>query len=808
MIKNYFKTAWRNLRKNKAFSFINIIGLSAGIAFVMLMGSFIWSEIMVNASLKNNQRIYMLQSKWKDPNMGYDFATLAPLAKALKENYPGMIEDYYHHDGITSIVSKGDKKFSEGLQVGDASMLQMFGFPLLYGDAKTALNKPNALALTASMAKKYFGKTDVLGQTLTINSFSGSKQDFEITAVMKDPPMNTITNWGNGINKGENQFFLPVASLRFFGRDAGFEAWQNAFIISYVQVKAGVNIAALQQPVRQLFKLNAAPDVQKNLEIKFTPVKDYYLQSNNGMAYRMMYALGFVALFILLMAIINFVNISIGNSVGRLREIGVRKVMGSTRGQLIVQFLSESILLAAFSVLFALVIYVIARPFFSDMLGKQLPLLTSFPLYFIFIPVVIILLVGVLAGIYPAFLLSKQKSTASLKGKLETLKEKIIFRYSLIGVQFITAIIVFIAAIIINKQVNFFLNKDLGYKKDQVITAKLPRDWTVQGVQHMAVIRDEFARLPQVEAASFSFEIPDGASASMNNTVYKASQDSSQGIIAESLYTDEKYIATYKIPLAAGEFFNARGGITDSAAVVLNESAAKALGWAAAGNAIGQPIKFQGSQRTFIVGGVVKDFHFGPLQQSIRPLFFIHVQSAPLFRYMSFKIKPGNTAAAIAAIQNKWSVLMPDAPFAYSFMDDTLAKLYQMEMQMKKASMAATSIALVIVLLGVLGIVTQSISRRTKEVGIRKVLGASVLQVIILFAKEFSFIIIIANGIAWPLAYLGLHKWLDNYAYRINFTLLPFVMVGLILFALVALLISAKTISTALMNPVESLRTE
>lgn len=808
MIKNYFKLAWRNLVKRKGFSFINIIGLSAGVAFVLLIGSFIYTEVTVNSGIKNNDRIYMVQSKWKDPTMGYDFATLAPLAKALKENYPGLVEAYYHHDGITSIVSRGDKKFSEGLQVGDANMLEMFGFPLLQGNAITALDKPNALALTASMAKKYFGKTDVLGQTLTIQSFSGSKQDFEITAVLKDPPMNTITNWGNGINKGENQFFLPTASLPFFNRDAGFEAWQNAFIISYVQLKKGVQPSGLQQPVQQLFKLNVAPDVQKNLEIYFTPVKDYYLQSNNGFAWRMIYSLGFVGLFILLMAIINFVNLSVGNSVSRLREIGVRKVMGSNRAQLITQFLSESVLITAFSVLLSMVIYVGARPFFGDMLGKQLPTLSSFPLYFSLIPLALILFVGVLAGIYPAFLLSKQKSVESLKGKLETVKEKIIFRHSLIALQFITAIIVFVSAIFIDKQVNFFLSKDLGYKKDQVITAKVPRDWTPQGVQKMATIRNEFLRLPEVESASFSFEIPDGASSSMNNVVFKAAADSSQGVIAESLFTDERYLDTYRIPLVAGEFFNAKGGLPDSISVVLNESAIKALGWANVNSAIGQQIKFKGNPGTFTIGGVVKDFHFGPLQENIRPLYFIHESNAPLFRYMSFRLKPGNTAASLSAVQKKWAVLFPDAPFAYTFMDDTLAKLYQMEMQMKKASMAATIIALVIVLLGVLGIVTQSISRRTKEVGIRKVLGATVTQVIVLFVKEFSLIILIANCIAWPIAYTALTRWLNNYAYRVDVTLLPFAIVGAILLSLVILLVAARTIKTALLNPVTSLRTE
>ena len=215
MITSYFKLAWRNLRKQKVFSMINIFGLSVGISIVLLVSAFIYTEATINAGIKNKDRIYMVQSKWKNPDMGYDFSTLAPLAKTLAQQYPTLISNYYHHDGITSIISKGDKKFSEGLQVGDSTLLDMFGFELVQGNAKTALNKPNSLALTAAMAKKYFGRTDVLGESLTIQSFSGSKQDFEITAVLKDPTYNTITNWGNGINNGANEFFLPAASLRF-----------------------------------------------------------------------------------------------------------------------------------------------------------------------------------------------------------------------------------------------------------------------------------------------------------------------------------------------------------------------------------------------------------------------------------------------------------------------------------------------------------------------------------------------------------------------------------------------------------------
>lgn len=808
MLKNFVVIAWRNLLKNKTFFAINVFGLSAGIAFALLMGAYIWSEVRVNADLKDNDRIYMVQSKWKDPNMGYDFSTLAPISKALRQTYPDMVENYYHHDGITSIVSKGDKHFSEGLQVGDASLLSMFGFPLLYGDANTALNNPNSLVITAAKAIKYFGRTDVVGQTLTIQSFSGSKQDFEITAVMKDAPYNTITSWGNGINKGTNEFFLPATSLPFFGRDAGFEAWQNAFIISYVQLKKGYSPADLEKPVQQLLKLNTAPDIQKNLEIYFTPVKNYYLQSNNGIAYKMIWSLGFVAGFILLMAIINFINISIGNSVSRLKEIGVRKVMGGSRRQLVIQFLVESIVLTAFAVTVALIMYVLVRPFFSDMLGKELPLLISFPAYFTVFPLVIVLAVGILAGIYPAFVLSNQRSITSLKGKLESVKEKIAFRHSLITIQFTTSIVVFVAALVINEQINFFFNADLGYQKEKIITARVPRDWTPKGVQHMESIRNEFAAAPGIANATFSFEIPDGASAGNNINLYKAAQDSSHGVICESLFTDEKYLDTYKIPLLAGKFFNATGGLPDSTGIVLNESAAVGLGWKNPEAAIGQTVKFQGSPSDFSVEGVVKDFHFGTLHEKIRPMYFVHVKNALLYRYLSFQLKPGNTAGTIATLQKKWTTLLPDAPFDYKFMDETLARLYTTEMQMKKASQAATVIALIIVLLGVLGIVTQSITKRTKEVGIRKVLGASVSQVIGLFAAEFTKLIILANLVAWPLAYITVSKWLNNYAYRIELNAVPFIVVSITLLLLIAVLIVLKTIKTAIANPVKSIRTE
>jgi putative ABC transport system permease protein len=737
----------------------------------------------------------LYKANGKRPIWAWEFTSLAPIGKTLADNYPNLVTGYYQHDGLSTIISKGDKYFTEGVQPGDASLLNMFGFKMLYGDARTAFNNPNSIVITEDIAKKYFGRTDVVGQTLTVNSFTNTKQGFDITGVLKKLPYNTITNY----NGSSNDIFLPVAAFKFFGREAGLDAWNNPYMVNYVRLKDGVKPQDLQKPIAQILRTNTTADVQANLQTYLVPVNQYYLQKDNSAAKKMIYTLAFICLFILLMAVINFINISVGNSVTRLKEIGVRKVMGSSRRQLMLQFLTESVLLVLFSFIIAICIYWLGRPFFSEVMGKQIPRLAEFPLYFALAPVLIILLIGVLAGLYPAVILSAQSSVDSLKGKLRSVKERVAFRHSLVVVQFVTAIVVFIAAVIINKQVSFFFNSNLGYDKEQVVTARVPRDWTPAGVQHMETMRSEFTSIPQVADASLSFEIPNGASGNAGNNLYRASQDSTQGVVATSMITDEHYISTYKIPLLAGDFYASRGEGTDQSKIVLNEAAAQSLGWKHPAEAIGQQVKVQGGGQ-FIVGGVIKNFHFATMQQKIQPMLVYHVKVSPVYRYMSFKLRPGNLAANLDALQHKWSALFPGSPFEYTFLDDTLAKLYQTELQMKKASQAATVVALLVVLLGVLSIATLSIARRVKEVGIRKVLGASALQVVWLFIKEFSALILVANIIAWPLAYFVLNNWLNNYAYRIELTVLPFISVALVLAALVGLVVVIKTIRTALSN--------
>jgi len=802
MIKNYFKIAWRNIIKSPFYSFVNITGLSAGIAFTLIIATYIWSESEVNSGLKNADRQYILQSKWKDKNQGIELTTLGPLAKALKEEYPNLVANYYRWDGVTSNVTKGDKAFREGLQICDSTMFKMYGFTLLHGDVNTAFDGPYSLVITTDRAMKYFGKTDVVGETLSIESFSGTKHDFMITGVMKRPFKNSAT-WLNEAN--DNQLYISSSNIGYFGRT--IENWQHQYIVGYIELQKGVKPEDLNIPMQQLVKRNAAPQIVANMTPFLVPLKEYYLSANNGLIKKMLYALSGIAFFILLMAVINFINLSISRSASRMREIGIRKVLGGLKKQLILQFLTESVLLVFFATIAAIIIAVVARPLFNNILGKEIPALNSFPVYFVVFPLLLILIVGITAGLYPALVLSSMKSIDSLKGRLSKIGDKVILRKSLVAIQFGTATIVFIGAIIISKQVNLFFNKELGFNKDFIVSVQLPRNWTLDGVKKMEALRKQFGVLPQVSAATLSFEVPDGNN-SGSVALYRLGSDSTTAISSLAITTDEYYASTFQIPIVAGDFFAKPGAFTDSLRLVINETHAKALGWNNPEDAIGKQVRFQSRSSTFTIAGVAKDFHFGSLQQTIQPVTFIHVGVNNIFRVMSFKLKPGNISSSIAALQKQWSVSFPGIPFEFRFMDETLAKLYTTEIQLKKASYTATFLSVMIVLLGVIGLIALSIQKRTKEIGIRKVLGSSVAGIVTLFIKEFVIIILTAGLIACPLAWLIMSNWLNAYAYRIDLTASPFIFSIVMLGLITGLLICLQTIKVALANPSKSLRTE
>ncbi len=802
MFSNYIKVAWRNITRHRVYSAVNVIGLFAGISFALLIGAYIWSELRVNRQLRNANRQFILTTVSTDPNVGYELATFAPLAKRLKDDYPALVENYYRYDGITSVISKGEKHFREGLQVGDSTMLKMFGFEKLHGDINTALNEPYSVVITEDKAIKYFGKTDVVGELISIQSFSGGSHNFKITAVLKELHNNSITHLTKDY---PNSFFIPLNTLSYFGRGA-MDFWNNMQIASYIELKEGVAVKDLEKPIQQLLNQNISEALQKIVTVKPVLLSNYYLQKEQGIVKRMLYTLSFTGLFILLMAVVNFITIAISRSGSRMKEIGIRKVLGSLRRQLIFQFLAESIILVSVATVLAILVYPYARPWFNQIVGTDIPELADFPSYFIFLPVMLITLVGILAGLYPALVLSSLKSVDSLKGKLRTAKEKIFLRKTLVGLQFSIALVVLISAGIVTKQVAYFFSKNLGYDKEFVVSSQVPRDWSPTGVKKMSTIRNEFARLPQVRDVTLSYQVLNG-----NNmgqlSLFKAGGDSTQAIPMQLMCADDHYASTYGIEVKAGSFF---GGslVSESSKLVLNEKAVRALGWKSNAEAIHQSVRMPGDPTVYTVAGVTNDFLFASMKEQIPPILFFNLARTNAYRFLSFKIKPGNVNDALEAIQTKWASLLSGSSFEYVFMDDTLKKLYANELQLKKAAHTATILALIIVLLGVLGLVSLSIHKRIREISIRKVVGASLTDIIKLFVAEFAVVVIVAALVAVPVAWYLMSEWLNDYAYHVNISVRPFVIAIGVLAAVTLLLIVCQVTAAIKNNIIRNLKTE
>jgi putative ABC transport system permease protein len=800
MLKNYILIAWRNILKNPFYSLVNIVGLFIGIVFTLLIGAYIYGELSVNLKLKHSKNQYLLTSIWKDPNMGPNLTCLGPIAKRLKEDYPSLVANYYRWDGIGEVITKGDKNFRENIQIGDTTFLSMYGFNLIYGDSKTALKEPFSVIITNHIAQKYFGKTEVVGQTLKIQSNTGEKKDFKITGVLGEFPLNSVTSIDATY---VNDILIPINTISYFKRQ--IDSWNVNIIPSYIELKEGVDPKSLAEPIRKLIRQNTSSIVYSNLQVKLVPLNTYYLTMNNGLVKRMLFTLSLIGLFILLMALINFININITRSTSRMKEIGIRKVLGGIKKELILQFMVESLLMVFLATLFALFAYPLLKPIFEGLVGKEIPTFSSFPLCFILIPIVFVTVTGILAGFYPSLVLSSFKSVDSLKGKLSSSVENIILRQGLVCFQLCIAIIILIFAGIITDQVSFFFSQQLGYSKEYVITSQVPRDWSKKGVVKMESIRREFSLMPQIENVTLSYEIPNG-NLGGPPPVYKLGGDSTKGVSMLSINTDQNYLDTYKIKLKSGSFFDPKG--QDSNKVILNEMAIHSLGWKNEEEAIGQQLRISKDPSIFTIKGVTEDFHVNNMNQKIAPLLFFNVNFSLGYRYLSFKIKPGDIVSTIDAIQKKWDTLLPGSSFEYSFMDDILRSLYASELQLRKATYTATVIAILITLLGILGLVSLSIQKRMKEIGIRKVLGASISTILNLFIKDFLVLIGIASLISIPISYLISEAWLNSYAYRIPITPYPFLVSIISLALMTLLLIGLHSLKAAFTNPIKSLQTE
>ncbi|MEE9372282.1 MAG: ABC transporter permease [Saprospiraceae bacterium] len=804
MLKNYIKVAYRNLSKRSLYTAIMIVGLAIGLAFSLIIGSFVCSEYQVNRKLKNIKNHYLLTSQWAKPNMGIEMTTLAPLAAALREKYPDLISNNYSIDAINAIVKKRDKVFNEGIQLGDPAVLEMYGFTLLHGDMETALLAPDKMVITKKMALKYFGKTDVLNEILEVESFSGKRRDFVVTGILDDLPFNSVTH----LAFKKTPILMSNENLKFFNRYKSYNSWSNAYVASFIELKDGVSPQLLSQAISQLIKDNAETEVVNNLEVRLEPLSSFYLSFNGGLVQKTIYSLILIGLFILFMAIINFINITIGNSTERVREMGVRKTLGGKRKQIIIQFLIESIMLAIISTAMSLFIYEMSKDYFADILGKPLISIWEFSPVFVIFTLLLAVLVGVLSGLYPAMSISSLPTVDSLKGKLTTVRKNVRFRQVLMTLQFAISLFVIAATFLVSQQINFLFDKDLGFNKDQIVHVRTPRQWSSEGVAKMITVRNEMNNLADVTNASLAYEIPDG-NAGYNTSIYRQGQDSSAAFYAPMMQVDENYIEAYDIHLAHGRFFNkAHYEIDHSHDVVINETASASLGFDHPEEALNTMIHVGDLGSIARIIGIVKDFHFGSMHDDIKPIVIADVRSTVTYRYLAFKINTTDMTHTLSMMESKWKDLLPNAPFNYNFLDLTLQNLYQSEIRLKKATHIASFLSVIIVLIGVFGLVSISIIRRTKEVGIRKILGASLSEIIWLFLKEFIIIAIISIGMIFPFIYHFGNEWLNNFAYSTQIDYGLILVFALVFCMIIVLLVTAHIFYKIRANPAESLRNE
>ena len=805
MLKNYLVIALRNMKRSKLFSFINILCLSLGITFAMLIGVYIIKEDNVNASLLNTNNQYLIKSKWKVKNMGLDFTTVGPLPKAMKDEYPGMVANYYRYNPVTNVVSAGNNHFKEDIAIGDTTLISMYGFPLLHGNKQQPFRDNNSAVITESMAIRLFGKTDAINQRISVQTLvNNEKQDYLVTAVLKDIPYNSVT----GLIDGNYTVFVPTIGNRYYQGGDPSVSWNAAFEVGFIELKDGVKPAELNNPLKQLLKKNAPENISSNLEVELVPVKDYYLKDKNGAAQKMIITLALIGGFILLMAVINFINISIGTSSYRLKEIGLRKVLGGKKKQLVLQFLSESLLLTIIAGIISVFCYGLLRPVFNQLLNTSIDAITSFDSFKITLFVSFILLVGTISGLYPAFVLSSSNIAFSVKGKGATAGSGSFLRKSLLIVQFSLTIIVFIGALSVSRQVSHIFNKDLGYNKEQlmVITA-FPKQWDTTGVMRMESIRQQLLQLPVVKSATVAFEIPDRRPPA-TLPLLPVDEKDNQPLNVPTINTDEDYAATYEMKMLSGTFFNHEKGNFIPGQIVLNESAAKSLGIDIS-SAVGREVKFPaGTGSPVTIAGIVKDYNYSNIQDGIEPLAFVHIKDFLSYRYLTVRLKSENISKAIDDVKRKWKEASPNSPFEYFFMDEKFQSLYQSELRLKKAANVATILNLLIVLMGVFGVVAFTLTRRNKEIAIRKVLGANAGGIIRLFLKEYGFTILVANIIAWPVAYLVVNNWLQNYNYRIQQDIFSYFLVGALVFCFAFVMIIAQCFKVAVTNPVNSLRAE
>jgi putative ABC transport system permease protein len=811
MIKNYFKIAWRNLWKNKGYSFINIAGLAIGLACFLSIALYVADELSYDRYNDKAGRIYRINSDIRFGGTDLNLAVCSdPMGATLKKDYP-QVEEYvrFYNSNGSKLIKKGNEYINEANVVhADSTLFNVFTLPAVSGDTKTALNEPNTVVLTESAAKKYFGSTDVVGKTIETNENTGTL--YKVTAVIKDIPHNSHFNF---------DFIFSMDNVEY-----GFGNYLSHNFQTYILLKKGIDPKEFENNFKQVIDKYIFPQAKQFMQIasmndfekagnklvyRLMPLTDIHLKSdrspelgvNGNIQY--VYIFSAVALFILLLACINFMNLSTAHSSGRAREVGIRKVLGTERKTLIRQFITESTLMAVISLVVALLIAVSVLPLFNDIAAKSLSLNLLFSYKFLPFLLLLPLATGLLAGSYPAFFLSSFQPITVLKGKINTSFKKSNLRSSLVVFQFTTSIILIIGTIIVYKQLNYIQTKNLGFKKDQVLIVN-----GTNALQNSAeVFKNEVGKMSGVKSASFAGYLPVSNSARSSNTFSsEAVMDSKTGFNIQTWRIDYDYINTMGMEISKGRNFSRDFG-SDSTAVLINEATVPILGY---DDPVGKKLYASastGNNQTiaYTIIGVVKNFNFESVHQYIGPLCMLLGNSN---NAVAFKVTAADITGLIKNVESKWKTMAPSMPFSYRFLDESFNEMYRAEERVGKVAIVFAVLAIVIACLGLFGLATYMAEQRTKEMGIRKVLGATTESLIQLLSKDFLRLVLIALVVAIPLAWYFMHNWLKDFAYRINIPWWVFGVAGFAAMLIALLTVSYQSIKAALMNPVKSLKSE
>ncbi len=812
MIKNYFKIAWRNLGKNKGYNAINIFGLAIGLCTCLLITLYITDELGYDRFYKNADRIFRINTDVRIGGANMHMTqTSDMMGQLLKKDYP-QVEEFtrlYTSNG-NKFIKKGNEFIDEkNVANVDSTFFNMFAFPVIEGDTKTALNEPNTVVITASMSKKYFNSTNVLGKIIEVQKGEATVP-YTVTAVIADIPHNSHFHFD----------FL------FSMKNADYEWGQltSHNFYTYLLLKPGVDYKAFQKnfdnyiynyvlpQAKKFMHINTMDEFKKAgnmIEYSLMPLtkihlySDYTFELSPSGNIQYIYIFAAVAFFILLIACINFMNLSTAHSANRGKEVGIRKVLGTERKSLIAQFLVESTLTACISLLIAIVIAWLVLPLFNDVATKSLSVTDLLNIKILPFILLLPLLVGLLAGSYPAFFLSGFKPVVVLKGNANTAFKKSNLRNVLVVFQFATSIILIIATIIVYNQLHFIQTTKLGFNKDQVLVI----DGTYALNSNAEVFKNDVLAMNGVSSGTMSAYIPVSNSSRSDNTYSKdAVMDTKNAIDMQTWAIDCDYIKTMGMEIVKGRNFSKEFG-ADSSALLITETTAKLLGYPdAVGKKIYQPSDLPGenSMVATTIIGVVKDFHFESLRQNIGPLCMRLGKSTGL---TSFKISATNAPGLLKQIADKWKALAPALPFKYRFLSESFDEMYRSEQRAGTLAIVFTVLAVLIACLGLFGLVTFMAEQRIKEIGVRKVLGATISNIVTLLSKDFLVLVLIACVFAFPFAWWAMHKWLQDFAYGVAISWWAFAAAGLSAFVIAFATVSFKAIKAAIANPIKSLKT-